>query len=232
MQVSPEPESRALFPSRVTAIAIRGATEAALMDNLRLADFCYTQARTGSWAGAPAWNGLQDWGCPEGCLSRPHKRNPFAHKLFWCPYCGNSLKGQVRASWGHRHPSTVGAFALCWVKHCPHGLKEGGLIHLMFSFLVSDAMCKLALSWHYKEIFILQNWLPSLFFPQPRAYPKTRDNVHTHREEAQSSCWTSSWCRQQIHHGRKGNCWCLAGVGRMLWKMSHIFIFSIFLRIK
>ena len=36
MQASPEPVSRALFPSSVTTMASRGATEAAVMDNLRL----------------------------------------------------------------------------------------------------------------------------------------------------------------------------------------------------
>lgn len=59
MQVSPESVSRALFASRVTTMAIRGAVEAAVMDNLGRADFCYAQARMGSWAGAPAWNRLQ-----------------------------------------------------------------------------------------------------------------------------------------------------------------------------
>ena len=43
MQASPEPVSRALFPSGVTTMAIRGVTEAAVMDNLRLEDFCYAQ---------------------------------------------------------------------------------------------------------------------------------------------------------------------------------------------
>lgn len=41
-------------------MAIRGAVEAAVMDNLRQQDFCYTQARMGSWAGAPAWNRAED----------------------------------------------------------------------------------------------------------------------------------------------------------------------------
>lgn len=64
MQASSEPVSRALFPSSMTTVAIRGAIEAAVMDNLRLEDFCYARARVGSWAGAPARNRLQDWGCP------------------------------------------------------------------------------------------------------------------------------------------------------------------------
>lgn len=64
MHASPELVSRALFPSSVTTMAIRGAIAVAVMDNLMLEDFCLAQARTGSWAGAPAWNRLQHWGCP------------------------------------------------------------------------------------------------------------------------------------------------------------------------
>lgn len=62
MQASPQSVSRALFPSSMTAIAIRGATEAREMDNLGREDFCHTKARTSSWAGGTAWNRLQNWG--------------------------------------------------------------------------------------------------------------------------------------------------------------------------
>lgn len=85
MQASPEPVSRDLFPSSMTTMAIRGAIEAAVMDNLRLEDFCYTQARMGSWAGAPAWNRLWDWGCPREMPDQTPQKNPIAYKLLWCP---------------------------------------------------------------------------------------------------------------------------------------------------
>jgi len=54
MQASSEPASRALFPSGVITMAIRGAIEVVVMDNLRPEDFRYAHARMGSWAVAPA----------------------------------------------------------------------------------------------------------------------------------------------------------------------------------
>lgn len=86
-------------------------------------------------------------------------------------------------------------------------------------FQVRCSMQTLALSWDYKEEFILENRLLSSLFSQPRAYLKAVGNVHTHREEAWSLCWRSySLCRQQTHHGRKGNYRCPARVGTMLLK--------------
>lgn len=142
MQASPEPVSRALFPSSVTTMAIRGAIEVAVIDNLRLEDFCYAQAGTGSWARASAWNRLQDWGCPRDVPGQTPQEKSHCSQVVMVSCWENTLKQQVRARSGHRHPPTV------LDKAMPTWVEERKADSLNVFFPESGSACKL---WHSAE---------------------------------------------------------------------------------
>lgn len=134
MQASPESVSRALFPSSVTAIAIRGATEAREMDNLRREDFCHTQARMSSWAGGAAWNRLQNWGWAAVGPSRlipcatsnvpTHRDSPYAEFLTIVAECAEHIHHGLKEN--------------CW---CP--ARVGGMLWEMSHTLIFCILSKI-----------------------------------------------------------------------------------------
>lgn len=153
MQASPESVSRALFPSSVTAIAIRGATEARAMDNLRREDFCHAQARTGSRAGAAAWNRLQSWGWtavgPRGLIpcatgNVPTRRE--AQSLSWRSH-----------RWCRRHIHH-GLNENCW---CP--ARVGGMLWEMSHTLIFSILSRTKINafdptvFLWRHLYIMEN---------------------------------------------------------------------------
>lgn len=114
---------RARFASRVTTMAIRGAVKVVVIDNLSQEDFCYGQERTGSWAGAPAWNRLQ--GIQDILAQIPHQTpNGKTH----CSQFSVGVplrKFSERAGEGRAWGTGTYPQGLCWMKHCLHMGKAG-----------------------------------------------------------------------------------------------------------